>query len=333
MIPQRIRDRLLGCTAVWRLIESAAEGNELHACIISGPAGTGKRTAAHLLAETLVCQADAGRRPCGECLACRKAEKDIHPDIITLHKDKQTGYSGEMVRNARQDIYVMPNEAARKVYIFEEGDALLPAAQNALLKVLEEPPAYAALLILCEDPNALLETVRSRCTEVRTEPLPPELVKKLVAARVEATDGEIDAAVRSANGSVGAALAAIGGASELEKIAADCCLALAATDEAALYGAFFAAEKLARDELESVFAMVVSIIGDAMVTRFGADTPRLPQFAEVSAKLRAVFSPMRLQKIYNAARQGYENTSLYLTPGNLLAAATAILFNAATGAV
>lgn len=330
MIPPSLRRRLRGNAAVWQLVEAAAGGVPLHACIISGASGTGKKTAARLLAQALVCTTAGETRPCGVCAACRKAEKDIHPDIITLYRDNKTGYSVDAVRAARQALYIMPNEAARKVYIFADGDFLLPAAQNAMLKMLEEPPAYALIILLCEDPASLLETVRSRCTEVRTERLPDSELRALLAERVDASPEEIDAAIRSAAGSAGAATAFLAGVPETERIAADCCAALAAADEAALYTAYFAAERLSRDELEAVFGMVAAVVGDALALRSGAQTPALPQFSEVAQRLRAAFSPERLKRIYDQARKAYDHTALYLTPGNLLAATVAELFGAVT---
>lgn len=333
MIPTALRRRLRGNDAFWQFLESAMDSPP-HACIISGPAGTGKTTAAHLLAQALVCTSDGAERPCGVCAACRKAEKDIHPDIITLHRDNKTGYSVEAVRAARQALYVMPNEGRHKVYLFAEGDDLSPAAQNAMLKMLEEPPDYAAIFIRCENPASLLETVRSRCAEVRMEPLPAGTLRELLAQRApEASPEELDEAVRSANGSLGEAIAFLAGAPETERVALACCSALAAADEAALYTSYFSAERFSREDLETVFGMVAGIIGDALAQRTGGLPPAFPQFAEASGRLRASFSPARLARLYRQARKAYDNAALYLTPGNLLAATTAELFAVVTARI
>ncbi|MBR5520142.1 MAG: hypothetical protein IKU55_05440, partial [Clostridia bacterium] len=89
MIAERVRAKLRGNAAVWQLVEAAAADASLHACVISGAEGTGKKTAAKLLSQALVCTS-AQERPCGVCAACRKVEKDIHPDVVTVWKDKKT---------------------------------------------------------------------------------------------------------------------------------------------------------------------------------------------------------------------------------------------------
>lgn len=332
MIPDALRRRLRGNDAIWQLIE-ASTSSAPHACIISGPEGSGKQTAARLLAQALVCTAD-GDRPCGVCTACRKVEKDIHPDFVTLHRDTKTGYSVDGVRAARQALYILPNEGRHKITVFAEGDDLSPAAQNAMLKMLEEPPAYAVILILCRNPASLLETVRSRCMEIRTEPLPDTALRSLLAERCpDATADALAEAVRSANGSVGAALSFLAGPPETERVAVACCQALVATDEAALYAAYFSAERFTRDDLEAVFGMVATIIGDALAQRTGQAPPALPQFADISGRLRAAFSPARLALLHRQARRAYDNSALYLSPGNLLAATVAEMFAAVTARI
>ncbi len=125
---------------------------------------------ARAIAQAMVCSAPEGTpRPCGLCRDCRKAEKGIHPDILTVErltddkgKPKREIYV-DQIRDIVADSVVMPNEAERKVYILRDADSMNAAAQNALLKVLEEPPGFVSFLLVAESPAALLETVRSRC--------------------------------------------------------------------------------------------------------------------------------------------------------------------------
>ena len=126
--------------------------------------------AARRLAQTMLCEAaDPAQRPCGVCRHCRKAEKGIHPDILTVAR--QTDEKGkprreiyvDQVRGIVADAVVLPNEAEHKVYILRDADAMNPAAQNALLKLLEEPPRFVSIVLIAAAPRALLETVRSRC--------------------------------------------------------------------------------------------------------------------------------------------------------------------------
>jgi len=137
-----------------------------HAYILAGPSVSGRRAAAALLAAAMVCASPVSR-PCGACAHCRKAAAGIHPDILFLRRepDRQE-IQVRQIRALQAEASVLPNEAERKVYIVEEAEAMNAAAQNAMLKLLEEPPAHAAFLLETDNAGALLETVRSRCVEL-----------------------------------------------------------------------------------------------------------------------------------------------------------------------
>ena len=138
-----------------------------HAMIVSGPEGSGTHTLAGILAKGLVCSG-TGTAPCGVCADCRKAAAGIHPDIITIRPEAdKKAINVDQVRRMRADAHVRPNEAPRKVYILEDADLIQGEGQNAMLKLLEEGPAYAAFILLARNSGALLTTVRSRCEELR----------------------------------------------------------------------------------------------------------------------------------------------------------------------
>ncbi len=141
-----------------------------HAYLISGPAGSGKTAMAAALAAAMVCTSN-GDKPCGACPACRKAAAGIHPDVIhvDIPPDKRE-ILVEQARQMRADAWVRPNEAARKVYVIHNAQSMRPEAQNAILKLLEEGPSYAAFLLLADNPGALLPTIRSRCETVSLTP-------------------------------------------------------------------------------------------------------------------------------------------------------------------
>ena len=135
-------------------LETARRGLS-HAYILSGPAGSGKRTLAGLLAAALVCTG-GGERPCLSCPNCRKALAGIHPDIVRAGDDGKD-ITVAQVRQLRADAYIRPNEADRKVYILENAQTMNPSAQNAMLKLLEEGPGYAAFLLLTNNAAAEME--------------------------------------------------------------------------------------------------------------------------------------------------------------------------------
>ena len=103
-----------------------------------------------------------GRRPCGQCINCRKAQSGIHPDIITIEGTGARSLHVDDIRSIRQDAYIAPNEGQRKVYIIKNAGDMSQQSQNALLKVLEEPPEYVVFILTCGSRAELLDTVLSR---------------------------------------------------------------------------------------------------------------------------------------------------------------------------
>jgi hypothetical protein len=147
----------------------SVKGAYSHAYIIWGGSETEQCDAAWKLAAALVC-AGSGRRPCMVCAHCDKAFRRIHPDIITLDRnpDAREIYV-DQIRALREDAVVMPNESAKKVYIIHHAGSMNMFAQNAILKLLEEPPASAAFILISGNPAELLQTVRSRCVELSAD--------------------------------------------------------------------------------------------------------------------------------------------------------------------
>lgn len=182
-----------------------SRGRIAHFYLISGPKGSGKRTLARLLAAGILCNGQ--NRPCGICPACRKALEGRHPDIITVDEPEKKTVSVELVRRAREDLYIRPNEAEHKIYIFPRAQELGLAAQNALLKVLEEPPGYGVFLLLTDNPEKLLPTIRSRCTELQMSALPAKaMLPALHKEYPDLPESALQAAARRSAGILGQAM-------------------------------------------------------------------------------------------------------------------------------
>ena len=135
------------------LSSSVNSGRFPHAAILEDEDSERLMDTAKTLAAALVCSGDD--KPCGRCINCLKARSDSHPDIKI--------FKVETVREIRSDAYIVANEADRKVYILKDAQNMLVPAQNALLKVLEEPPEGVCFLLLTDDKNVFLQTVLSRC--------------------------------------------------------------------------------------------------------------------------------------------------------------------------
>lgn len=140
-------------------------------CIISARTMAAAKKRAVELAAEAVCSG-SGKRPCGLCRNCRKVMQGIHPDVITIglpldDKGKpKKEIQVDQIRAVVSDAYILPNEAERKVYIIENADCMNIPAQNAALKLLEEPPAGVVILLCAVNTGQLLPTVKSRCSEI-----------------------------------------------------------------------------------------------------------------------------------------------------------------------
>ena len=143
----------------------AAGGRFPHAPIFEGPAGSGKKTAARYAASMLLCR-ENGVKPCGECRSCKK-QLENHPDFTVIEaKNKSKTISVDQIREIKLSAYVAPHEAERKVYFIPDAQQLRVEAQNALLKLIEEPPEAARFILTVPSRSNLLETVISRSTVI-----------------------------------------------------------------------------------------------------------------------------------------------------------------------
>lgn len=183
---------------------SVGRGRISHFYLLSGPAGSGKRTLAKLLSAAILCQ--SGDKPCLSCNSCRKVMESTHPDCITVDDPEHKNVAVKIVRDARADMYIMPNESSRKIYIFPQELGI--EGQNALLKILEEPPEYGVFILLSDNPEKLLPTARSRCTELSLLALPEETLRQALQREFpEADDQSISAAIHRSGGYLGQAKA------------------------------------------------------------------------------------------------------------------------------
>lgn len=164
-------------------------GTAAHAYLLEGAEGSGKHTLAMTLAAALCCT-DGETVPCGQCSACRKilAKPCQSPDVYVLGDSeaddaKKTRSIGVAeVRELKSDVYIKPNDLERKIYVISHADRMTPQAQNALLKILEEPPETVIFFLLCENRAALLPTVRSRMQMLSMERFRDEVLLELLKA-------------------------------------------------------------------------------------------------------------------------------------------------------
>jgi DNA polymerase-3 subunit delta' len=154
-----------------------------HAYIFEGKKGIGKLSVAKAFAQALLCENYGENDSCGVCKNCSQVKSDNHPDVIVVTNQlydinkKSMDVSVDTVRSMKQDVYIRPYSADRKIYIIPRADTMNVYAQNSLLKVLEEPPEYCTIILLAENSSSFLPTILSRtiilrfyqlqCSEVR----------------------------------------------------------------------------------------------------------------------------------------------------------------------
>lgn len=250
-----------------RLRASFQSGRASHCYLLCGPEGSGKRTLAKILAAALQCEGHSV--PCGRCGPCRKVFAGTHPDVITIDDPEKKTVSVELVRQLQADAYIRPNEGRKKVYLIPRAMDMTDNAQNALLKLIEEPPSYAVFLLLTDNAEKLLPTVRSRAVELRMEPVPQAEALTWLQGKfpLEPRESLLAACVRS-GGYLGQAEALLRGSIQLPQTVqfARC---FAERDRYGMTLLLCSLEKQPRDQLLDIFLQWKQLLTDALLVRSG----------------------------------------------------------------
>ena len=184
------------------LMRSVKAGRIAHAFLLSGPHGTGKRTCANYLTQTILCASP--QAPCGQCPACKKVLAGLHPDVHVVGEEEKS-ISVDSIRALRDQLALRPFEADRHIALIPRADRMTAQAQNALLKTLEEPAGGNVFFLLTDQPGAMLPTIVSRCRRLRFSPVSVEACAAILAEKgVE--PGRARLAAACAQGAVGRAL-------------------------------------------------------------------------------------------------------------------------------
>ena len=165
------RKETVGSAALAGILDEIRAGAFPHTCVLEGKDALHRRSAALYCASALLCTGEGGSVPCGVCDACRKVASLRHPDVTVVSPAPGAPVRVEDIRRVRTDAFVMPFEAEVKVVILEEAQTMNVQSQNALLKILEEPPERVYFLLTSPASSMLLPTVRSRCVAFPLGPL------------------------------------------------------------------------------------------------------------------------------------------------------------------
>ena len=253
------------------LAQSLAKNHISHFYLISGPEGSGKHTLARWLAAAILCR--TGHTPCGTCDPCRKVFSGNHPDFITIDDPEKKTVTVDLVRQARADIYIQPNESDHKIYLFPRAQDMGLPGQNALLKVLEEPPKYGVFLLLTDNPDKLLPTVRSRCTELKLLPLDRNtLMAQLRSQFPQMAEEALEAAFVRSGGFLGQAMELLKNGEDTPVQTQDFVAAFASRDSLGLARVLVPMEKWKRDALCEILQQWLELTENALICRNGIST-------------------------------------------------------------
>lgn len=281
-----------------RLSKLMESGRFPHALIIEGEEGIGKKTLAKDIACALVCRGND--KPCGECAQCKKAIGAIHPDISEyIPAGTANSFHVDTVRNIINDAYVQPNEADYKIYILANAHCMNQNAQNALLKILEEPPKYVVFILTTNSKSALLSTVLSRSVCVSLEGVDIERAANYITSYCENVDyNTAKKTVETFNGNIGKAIDSLQDSktSELVDVCNKICKALATSNE---YEMMTLCSVFQKDRQGVVFAcdLLKSIFRDALFA--GESSEHISGQEESVALLKSSLSRQSLIKLIN----------------------------------
>ena len=200
-------DDIEGQRGVVAHFKNAIKLNKIsHAYILNGEKGMGKKTVAKAFSMTLMCEKH-GEVPCMECHACKQIMTDNNPDVRWVTHDKPNVISVDEIRTQiNTDVQIKPYSSAYKIYIVDDADKMNQAAQNALLKTIEEPPSYVVILLLTVNKDMFLSTILSRCVTMELRPLGKQQVERYLVERAEIVDYKAREVSDFAGGNIGKAI-------------------------------------------------------------------------------------------------------------------------------
>ncbi len=199
-------EQIIGHESIIQHLQNAIRSGKVsHAYIFHGEAGMGKKLLADAFACALQCE-EGGAAACGRCKSCMQAASGNHPDIIRVTHEKASIGVDDIRLQINGDIQIKPYSSPYKIYIIEDGDKLTEAAQNALLKTMEEPPEYAVLLLLVSNITVLLPTILSRCVQLNLKPVDKAAIKEFLMLRHQIPDYKAEMAAAFSSGNVGKAI-------------------------------------------------------------------------------------------------------------------------------
>ena len=177
-----------------------------HAYLFQGEEGVGKEALARTFAAGLQCQSESADKPCKECVSCRQMDSGNQPDVIWVTREKASLGVDEIREQLCNTMDIKPFSSPYKIYLVPEAEKMTEAAQNALLKTIEEPPEYGIVILMTSNISALLPTIQSRCLTMEFRPLSTAVVESFVKEHCQVPDYQARASAAFAQGNLGKAM-------------------------------------------------------------------------------------------------------------------------------
>ena len=329
--------RLIGNEETKERLGKAIESGSLpHAFLIGGPSGSGKSTLANEIAAAMNCHMknDAtSPLPCGECNCCRRIYEGNFPDVKRLNKKKDKATLGvEAVKDFREDMFLSSTESEHKIYIIDDAESMTPEAQNALLKVLEEPPRSVSILLLAKECDRILTTIKSRAQYIPMSRFDDDAIAEhilkgsLEARALKASDpAKFMGLIMSADGRIGLAESLLNKrmSEQNEEERGEIVDLIRAIGQKASYAEIHSALSAfpnKRAELSVSLERLMSALRDLIVIKYHAEakTVFFPS-ADEAARLCGYISVRRLVSLYDAVNEAHELCSRNANVANLMA--------------
>lgn len=297
-----------------------------HALLLYGDLGIGKKHAAREIAKAILCHDKNSALACGNCTSCRLFEAKSHPDAIEAeHSGKRMGISVATARKICADASVAPNSSDNKVYLLLDADAMETTAQNALLKIIEEPPANVYFIITAQSKTVFLPTILSRVVSIGvSECSKEECINALKAKGIDEQSAEL--AYRTYGGNIGKCISGLSDEKQIKTVSAvrslvDCIANRCEYDFLKICHSFESDSEMCR----LVLLMLCAVFRDAAVMRI-CDGNSSSVYREGAQKLSEFLSYTRANELYTAVNSAYSDIKGNVSPKLVMCALSAKIF-------